>query len=66
LQRIKLQGVRFYASGSNLLTWTNYPGFDPEGTGFTQDPLNQNPGFVYYSGAIPQLKTITIGIDATF
>ncbi len=59
--RIRLQAVRFFISGSNLLTITNYPGFDPEGAG---NP--QVPGFINYATAIPQLKTFTFGIDARF
>lgn len=28
--RLKLRGVRFYVTGLNLYTWTQYPGRDPE------------------------------------
>ncbi len=66
IPKVKMQGLRLYVSGSNLLTRTKYPGFDPEGTGSTQNALNQNPGFVYYASAIPQLRTFTIGVDARF
>ena len=55
LKKIKLQGMRIYASASNLLTLTKYPGFDPEGA-----------GLVYYSSAIPQLKSIMFGLDVKF
>ncbi len=61
LQRIKVKSVRVYASGANLFTLTEYPGFDPEGAG-----TSQAPGFVYFANAIPQLKTLTLGIDARF
>ncbi len=60
-QKIKVQSARIYVSGSNLFTVTNYPGFDPEGAGSAQ-----NPGFVYYANAIPQLKAITFGVDLRF
>jgi TonB-linked SusC/RagA family outer membrane protein len=66
VEAIKMKALRIYVSGSNLWTKTKYPGFDPEGTGSTQDPLTQSPGFVYYANAIPQLRTITVGIDAKF
>lgn len=55
LQKIKMKGMRIYASGSNLYTLTNYPGFDPEGA-----------GLIYYSSAIPQLKSFMFGIDVNF
>jgi len=55
LNKIKMQGFRIYASASNLFTLTEYPGFDPEGA-----------GLVYYSSAIPQLKSIMFGIDVKF
>ena len=55
LNKIQMQGLRIYASASNLFTLTEYPGFDPEGA-----------GLVYYSSAIPQLKSIMFGIDVKF
>lgn len=61
IQRMKLKFARLYVSGSNLFTFTKYPGFDPEGTGSAQAP-----GFIYYSNAIPQLKSLTFGLDLKF
>ncbi len=55
LKRWQMQSVRIYTSASNLFTATKYPGFDPEGA-----------GLVYYSSAIPQLKSIMFGIDVKF
>jgi TonB-linked SusC/RagA family outer membrane protein len=55
LKRIHLNGLRLYASASNLFTFTKYPGFDPEGA-----------GLVYYSSAIPQLKSVIFGVDVKF
>jgi TonB-dependent starch-binding outer membrane protein SusC len=51
MRRIKLNSCRFYLSGQNLLTLTNYDGGDPE----TQNYLR-----------LPPLKTITGGIQFTF
>ncbi|HRZ98159.1 MAG TPA: TonB-dependent receptor [Paludibacter sp.] len=46
--------ARFYLSGSNLLTFTNYTGYDPEvGSG------------VDY-GNYPQSRTITVGVNLDF
>ncbi|HMI03569.1 MAG TPA: TonB-dependent receptor [Pedobacter sp.] len=36
LKKLGLDNVRFYATGENLYTWTNYPGFDPEISSYTQ------------------------------
>jgi TonB-dependent starch-binding outer membrane protein SusC len=69
LQKINLKAAKLYVSGSNLFTKTKYPGFDPE-TAAVGYPANNGspatPGFVYYSAAIPQLKTITLGVDIKF
>lgn len=55
LERIKLKSLRIYAQGSNLVTFTNYPGFDPEGA-----------TFVYYSSQIPQTRSFMFGLNAQF
>lgn len=55
LKKWRMQSLRIYASASNLFTVTGYPGFDPEGA-----------GLVYYSSAIPQLKSVMFGIDVKF
>jgi TonB-linked SusC/RagA family outer membrane protein len=33
LQRVKIENLRLYISGENLLTWTMWPGIDPEKPG---------------------------------
>lgn len=48
------KSLRIYAIGQNLLTWTNYQGFDPETDG------------AYELGMYPHVKTFTIGLDAGF
>lgn len=50
LERIKLEGLRFYIIAQNLFTITNYKGADPE----TQSLL-----------ALPPLKVLTAGIQIT-
>jgi len=46
--------------GMNLLTFSDYSGFDPEiGT-----DSNNNRGFD--NGNYPQARTITVGLNATF
>ncbi|GAB4022711.1 SusC/RagA family TonB-linked outer membrane protein [Spirosoma koreense] len=57
LNRTKLiQSVRLYGVATNLLTWTKWTGYDPEF-------LNLGSG---NTGAIPQSKTYTFGIEVGF
>lgn len=49
LQRYKVNNVSVYVSGQNLLTFTDYDGFDPETQGL----------------AMPPMKTITAGLKLT-
>ena len=56
----KNTSVRLYAQGQNLLTFTDYKGFDPEvggGNGAIQ-------GNVFF--AAPQARTITFGVNVGF
>jgi TonB-linked SusC/RagA family outer membrane protein len=55
---VKLQDVRLYMQGVNLLTFTKYPGDDPEVGG------GQFAGY-YYLG-YPNAKTVTFGVDIKF
>ncbi|WP_374165000.1 SusC/RagA family TonB-linked outer membrane protein [Arcticibacter sp. MXS-1] len=60
LSKIKLQKVRIYVSGDNLLTLTNYTGFDPEiGARNTLD-------IGIDRGIYPQSRTLRLGINASF
>ncbi|WP_210522172.1 SusC/RagA family TonB-linked outer membrane protein [Hymenobacter terricola] len=70
LQRAKLQSVRLYVTGQNLLTFTKYPGLNPEvsvnaGTfnGGTNSALIR-PGLD--QGAYPASRTVTAGINIGF
>ncbi len=66
--RLKLDKVRFYVSGINLLTITNYTGWDPEvnytGTGRTTQTFNIVQGRDFYT--VPQARTITFGVNVGF
>jgi hypothetical protein len=61
MQKIGVKKLRLYATGSNLLTWTKYSGFDPEvstkGNGLT-------PGVDF--GAYPKSRTFVFGINLAF
>jgi hypothetical protein len=65
VQRIGLRSLRFYATGTNLFTWTNYKGWDPEvnyidGVADSQTSTNIRQGQDFYTA--PQARTITVGI----
>lgn len=61
LSKIGISKLRLYATGSNLLTWTKYTGFDPEvstmGSGLT-------PGVDF--GAYPKSRSFVFGINLAF
>ena len=59
--KVKLQSLRLYVSGTNLLTITGYEGFDPEVS--TENTVDN---YGVDQGAIPQMKSIQFGISAKF
>jgi hypothetical protein len=60
LSKVKFSSARIYIQGQNLLTFTNYRGWDPE---VSSDDFvdNVTSGFEFYSA--PQPKSITFGIN---
>jgi len=63
-QKLNLKSVRFFISGTNLLTFTNYTGYDPE-VGAARAMLgDRTVGFdeVTY----PQNKSFIVGLNVTF
>lgn len=70
VSRARLSSARIYLSGINLMTFTDYPGWDPE---VSADYLNVNAdgsnnnifqGNDFYSA--PQAKTFTVGVQLGF
>jgi len=59
-QKIKLQRVRFYVSGTNLFTISGYSGMDPE----VGQSSSLSRGIDY--GIYPQSISFTGGINVTF
>lgn len=53
-RNLSVSGLRLYLSGSNLLTWTKYPGFDPE---ITRDANTR--------GGLPQVRMFKAGLMIT-
>ncbi len=65
LSRLQLRDVRVYMSGVNLLTFTDYEGWDPEvNTDLYDLSNNLNIGNDFYSA--PQARTISFGINIGF
>ena len=67
LKKANISKIRIYASAQNILTFTNYPGYDPEvnynsaGSGTT---ANRNLGLDY--GSYPNAKSYTVGLNIGF
>ena len=66
LEKLSIQKVRFYISGQNLLTFTDFPGADPEINyrNNNNERSNTNLGLDY--GSYPNVRTITIGLNLKF
>jgi hypothetical protein len=63
MARMKLSSARVYVSGVNLLTFTDYPGWDPEvNTDYRSGNVNQGSDFY----AAPQIKSWVFGINLGF
>jgi TonB-linked SusC/RagA family outer membrane protein len=61
--KLKLRSARFYITGVNLFTFTNYTGWDPEvNTDYRAG--NRNQGSDFY--AAPQIKSLTFGLNVGF
>ncbi len=54
--------INLYVTGQNLLTWTDYTGFDPEVNAF--NTINGVSGVDY--GTYPQVRTFIFGLKANF
>jgi TonB-linked SusC/RagA family outer membrane protein len=59
---LKVKQVRFYVSGQNLATWTNYTGYDPEVSSNGQSSLTPGVDNAVY----PNSKTVLGGLTVTF
>lgn len=68
LKKLKISKLYLYVTGENLLTFTNYSGFDPEvnvyGRGAGAAMKNIAPGVDY--GTYPQTRDFLLGINITF
>lgn len=62
LNRFRMGKFQVYATGQNLLTFTNYSGFDPEVNAFGRSATEL--GIDY--GTYPQARTLIVGLNAEF
>jgi TonB-linked SusC/RagA family outer membrane protein len=60
-QKVKMERLRIYVSGANLVTLTNYSGYDPEISSFTASDGRAGID----NSSYPQSRTYTLGIDVT-
>ena len=56
------RSFRIYATGQNILTWTAYPGYDPETQTYTKNPQKRGVDF----GTYPGTKTYSLGLKFTY
>ncbi|HSC53337.1 MAG TPA: TonB-dependent receptor [Phnomibacter sp.] len=61
LARLKMSGLRFYATVNNLAVFTNYSGYDPE-VSVRSNPLTPNLDYSAY----PKSRSFIFGINASF
>ncbi|MEY3387206.1 MAG: hypothetical protein RIR53_2017, partial [Bacteroidota bacterium] len=66
LEMSGLSSLRVYATGQNLLTWTNYPGWDPEIMRDQDGAQGRNLGAGVTYLTPPQARQLVIGINAGF
>jgi TonB-dependent starch-binding outer membrane protein SusC len=66
LKKIGFRSMRVFATGSNLLTFTKFPGGDPEITRDFENPQDRNlsPNITYLTA--PTQRTIVFGVNLTF
>ncbi|MGV8947084.1 MAG: SusC/RagA family TonB-linked outer membrane protein [Lutibacter sp.] len=60
-QKFSVDRLRLYFTGINLLTFTNYSGYDPESSYDDNGNSNIEKGITFYSS--PPAKTFTIGLN---
>ncbi|MFN7116546.1 MAG: SusC/RagA family TonB-linked outer membrane protein [Saprospiraceae bacterium] len=62
LKKLNMSKARIYVSGQNLLTFTDYSGFDPEVSTFAN--TNTAPGTDFLT--FPQARTMIVGLNLGF
>ncbi|MDH7447024.1 SusC/RagA family TonB-linked outer membrane protein [Aquimarina sp. 2201CG14-23] len=63
-QKFYMERIRIYFTGFNLLTFTDYDGYDPESTADFNGNSNIQVGETFYSA--PPARTYTMGVNIDF
>ena len=58
----RIENIRAYISAQNVITWTDYSGYDPEIGSFNQNPLINGVD----NGRYPISRSFTVGINVNF
>jgi len=69
IKKIKAQNVSFYVSGKNLVTWTDWKGWDPEPGLINNIPHSTATPNNIYGRSIagrPVMKAFTLGVNVTY
>jgi len=62
ISRLRIRNLRVYASAQNIVTWTNYTGYDPEASASGQALINRGLD----NGVYPNYKTVLGGLSLSF
>ncbi|RRA99242.1 TonB-dependent receptor [Larkinella rosea] len=62
LKRMTFQSAKVYVSAQNLITFTNYKGYDPEVSRFGSTSISQGMDY----GGYPAAKTVLVGLNLKF
>lgn len=62
VERLRLQSLTVYADATNLFTFTDYPGYDPEGTTSGDNVASTGVDFFAY----PNPRTYSLGLRLSF
>lgn len=61
-KKLKIQAMRVYMNATNLLTWTKYPGWDPEVNRDTSGSITQSVSYL----SNPQARVVSVGVRVGF
>ncbi|WP_394972835.1 SusC/RagA family TonB-linked outer membrane protein [uncultured Croceitalea sp.] len=61
-----LSNAYIFVSGSNLITWTNFPGLDPENSGLTNSSGTRDGIAGFGGSSYPNAKSWSFGINLNF
>lgn len=60
--KLRIQGLRVFVQGQNLVTWHNFQGWDPEVSSIVSDFSNSSVAGAQY----PTLRIVNVGVNLNF